>query len=507
MSSNKSGKPEPKSRNTLPRSASTLSDDTKASEMSAMSSASTIASTASSVSAAQKTTVTKTSTFETGVTLEDGALPGFLNLRELNSLLVKYIGQVQDLELNQSKSGSSSSITVNIDRSEISNLQTKYDDQLADWKKKCDDKDKEIAALKAEITKLKAEIKRLKESNSNKDGKIKERDLTIEGLRAEISKLQANLSLFQNQKEIYEFQITRLQGEISYLTGELNAMTNAFAAEQYRSLDLGSRLASMEKELRFKIDVLGSELASERGKTNIDMTSLDTRIQGEYADRLKEELKILRKMYEEHMRVSEETLEMTYKKKITDLEVSLAVQMNSVKPTEDITELKVDLAKYKKKIEELDSNNRDLSMQWSKLSVELRDREATFNAKMSAKEIEMAYLAKQNAEYKKMYEEMRSKMLYEASEVKVYNRLITPEMNRISRYSDQFSNGTITSSKKSLKFSRNSDGEMYGSSSDEESSQTVKMSKSVTKTTTAQKVTKEAVQNSSSTASAAVKKN
>jgi len=126
---------------------------------------------------------------------------------------------------------------------------------------------------------------------------------------------------------------------------------------------------------------------------------------------------------------------------------------------------------------------------------------------MSAKEIEMAYLAKQNAEYKKMYEEMRSKMLYEASEVKVYNRLITPEMNRISRYSDQFSNGTITSSKKSLKFSRNSDGEMYGSSSDEESSQTVKMSKSVTKTTTAQKVTKEAVQNSSSTASAAVKKN
>merc|ERR1719154_1091638 len=144
---------------------------------------------------------------------------------------------------------------------------------------------------------------------------------------------------------------------------------------------------------------------------------------------------------------------MTYKKKISDLEVSLAVQMNAVKPTEDVTELKVDLEKYKKKIEELDSNNRDLSMQWSKLSVELRDREATFNAKMSAKEIEMAYLAKQNAEYKKMYEEMRSKMLHESSEVKVYNRLITPEINRISRYSDQFTNGTVISLKKSLKFS------------------------------------------------------
>ena len=52
---------------------------------------------------------------------------------------------------------------------------------------------------------------------------------------------------------------------------------------------------------------------------------------------------------------------------------------------------------------------------------------------MSAKEIEMAYLAKQNDEYKKMYEEMRSKLLLEASEVKVYNRLITPEVDIIRR--------------------------------------------------------------------------
>jgi len=490
----KSGKPEPKSRNTLPLSVSELSADT---------SASSVAMSSSSASMASSTKfVTTTSTYENGVTIDDWTMPGFLNLKELNSLLLKYIGQVQDLEMNQTQPGAGSSITVNIDRTEIINLQSKYDDQLTDWKKKCDDKDKEIAALKAEIAKLKAEIKKLKESNANKDGTIKERDLTIEGLRAEISKLQATLAMFQNQKEIYEFQITRLQGEITYLTGELNAMTNAYAAEQNRSLDLGNRLVSMEKELRFKIDVLGSELKSERGKTNIDISSLDTRIKNEYADRLKDELKVLRKIYEEHMRVSQETLEMTYKKKISDLEVSLAVQMNSVKPTEDITELRINLEKYKKKIEELNSNNRDLSMQWSKLSVELKDKEATFNAKMSAKEIEMAYLAKQNAEYKKMYEEMRSKLLYEESEVKVYNRLITPEVDRIRRVS---SRQMASSTRSTLNFSRNSDGEMNGSSSDEESSKTIKVSQTMTKTSTAQKVTKEAVQNSSSTTS--VKKN
>merc|ERR1719470_480782 len=142
------------------------------------------------------------------------------------------------------------------------------------------------------------------------------------------------------------------------------------------------------------------------------------------------------------MRVSQETLEMTYKKKISDLEVSLAVQMNSVKPTEDMKELKIELEKYKKKIEELDSNNRDLSMQWSKLSVELKEKEFSFQAKMSAKETEVAYLAKQTAEYKKMCDDMRIKLQSEATEVKVYNRLITPEMNRINRHTEQFSNGT-----------------------------------------------------------------
>merc|ERR1711872_75302 len=461
--SSKSAKPEPKSRNTLPLSASELSAETSGSSVSASFSSSS-ASMASSASS--KTVVSSSSTYQNGLEFEEWKLPGFLNLKELNTLLVKYIGRVQDLEMNQSQSAAGSSITVNIDRSEITNLQAKYDDQLADWKKKCDEKDKEIAALKAEITKL-----------------------------------QATLAMFQNQKEIYEFQITRLQGEISYLTGELNTMNIALSAEENRSLDLGSRLASMEKELRFKIDVLGSELASERGKTNIDISSLDTRIKNEYADRLKDELKVLRKIYEEHMRVSQETLEMTYKKKISDLEVSLAVHMNSVKPTEDMTALKVEIEKYRKKIEELDSNNRDLSMQWSKLSVELRDKEATFNAKMSAKEIEMAYLAKQNAEYKKMYEEMRSKLLYEESEVKVYNRLITPEVDRIRRSSGmQMSSGSRVAT---LNFSRNSDGEMNGSS-DEETSQTVKMSKvEMTKTATSQKVTKEAVQ----TSSTSVKKN
>ena len=40
--------------------------------------------------------------------------------------------------------------------------------------------------------------------------------------------------------------------------------------------------------------------------------------------RLKDELKVLRKIYEEHMRVSQETLEMTYKQKVIKIKERLS---------------------------------------------------------------------------------------------------------------------------------------------------------------------------------------
>jgi len=395
-------------------------------------------------------------------------MPGFLNLKELNTLLLKYIGQVQDLELNQNKPGANNSITVNIDSTVISSLKAKYEDQLNDWKKQCDDKDKLIKALKAEIEKLKAEIKKLEASDKQKDETIKERDRTIEGLRKEISDLQAKLSMYQSQKEIYEFQILRLKGEITYLTGELNAMQYAFTCEQSRSADLVSRLKSMEKELEFKMEVLKSELESERSKTSIDISSMDNRIKNEYADRLRDELKLLRNIYEEHMIKSEQELEMMYIKQISDLEVQLEVRMNSVKVNEDVSKLKIELEGYKKTIEELKAANESLNKEWSKLSVEMRDKEIKFNSEMSTKNIKMAHLARLHAEYKKSYEELRHRHLYDQSEVKVYNRLITPEYERLRRKSgntpeferlSRRSGNTIVGSRL----------EMKGSSSDEES--------------------------------------
>ena len=67
---------------------------------------------------------------------------------------------------------------------------------------------------------------------------------------------------------------------------------------------------------------------------------------------------------------------------ISDLEASLE-KLNIVKPVDDVTQLKIDIEKYKKKNEDLENNNSDMSKQFSTLTVELRDKEAAFQAKVN----------------------------------------------------------------------------------------------------------------------------
>ena len=68
--------------------------------------------------------------------------------------------------------------------------------------------------------------------------------------------------------------------------------------------------------------------------------------------------------------------------KISDLEVQLEVRMNSVKVTEDLSKLKIELEGYKKTIEELKTANESLNDEWSKLSVEMKNKEIKFSSEV-----------------------------------------------------------------------------------------------------------------------------
>jgi len=376
--------------------------------------------------------------------LKDPEQAGWLSLKHLNTLLLRYIGVVHDLE-EDNIGQESGEINISIDQKEMTFLDRRYQDEIEGWKTEQKNSLNKIAELQAIIAKLKAEIEKLKKSGDALDVTIKEKEKLIETLRMEVSSIQASLTPFLNQDQHFHGLMTRLQGEIGFLTGELNAAMASYQAEEIRGQDLSDRLDSLKAELQFKIEVLETELTSEREKTTVDMSSMDVRIKGEYINRLKVEIDILRGTYEEFMARTQQELEEKYKDKLTKLELELSLALSKHSSSEDIAKIRLQIEKLQAKIEELRKSNLELSLTWSKLSVEMHEEETSFRAQLSVREREIEHYSKETARIQSLLEVLNKRLLEERAEVQVYDRLLTPEIQRIrSRHSSVTSSPVTT---------------------------------------------------------------
>jgi len=376
-----------------------------------------------------------------------------LSLKQLNDLLLFYIQRVHEMEKDLGGGSSSQEITVKIDRTEIKNLDSTYNGQINDLKKSLADKDKIIAELKAKIDFLEREIEKLKDSLSNKEKVIIEKEKTIGDLTSELAKLNAELASlksqlastnagFENSKKLLEKEIMQLQDERNQLGVKLTEITSKFTSERNRNYDLTAKLESLERDLWFKIKLLTSELEVEREKsqsrTQIDVTAMDEKFKGEYGLRLQEELKLLREYYKQEMEKNRIRLEKSFEDKTAQF---------------------------------------------------MLDREEVFKAEINSKDKQIAYLTRQNEEYRKMNEEIVKKYSFDETEIRIYNSLIAPEVDRmrsISMHMNTSRNGF------------DSDAEVDGSTTDEEQSSKKSVKKEV-------KVVKETVQSKMATSSSTMK--
>jgi len=375
--------------------------------------------------------------------VKDPEQAGWLSLKHLNTLLLRYIGVVHDLE-EDNIGEESGEINISIDQKEMTFLDRRYQDEIEGWNTEQKNSLNKIAELQAIIAKLKAEIEKLKKSGDTLDVTIKEKEKLIETLRMEVSSLQASLTPFLNQDQHFHGLMTRLQGEIGFLTGELNAAMASFQAEEIRGQDLSDRLDSLRTELQFKIEVLETELSSEREKTTVDISSMDVRIKGEYINRLKVEIDILRGTYEEFMTMTQEKLEEKYKDKLTKLELELSLALSKHSSSEDIAKIRLQIEKLQAKIGELQKSNLELSLTWSKLSVEMHEEETAFRAQLSVREREIEHYSKETARIQALLEVLNKRLLEERAEVQVYDRLLTPEIQRIRSRHSSVTNSPVT---------------------------------------------------------------
>ena len=115
---------------------------------------------------------------------------------------------------------------------------------------------------------------------------------------------------------LFMISIQGLNRELAFLRAELEKANHGQNQEKLRSAELEIKLRSLEQELRNRISILETELVNERGRSKVDVSTVDTQLKGEYEARLKKELKALRKMYEDHMRVSKEEFMYSHNQKV-----------------------------------------------------------------------------------------------------------------------------------------------------------------------------------------------
>jgi len=331
-------------------------------------------------------------------------VPQNLNLRQLNELLLKYIDQVRFLESRQDMEGH---FTVNINRSEIDALHQQYSGQLADWRTRCE--------------------------------------------AAEAKWGEANVQVGSLQD---------LSREVSRLQGELERMRREMEEERKRNNGQNVHWRAEEQELRNRIAVLETELKQERGRGQVDISSIDSKLKGDYEKRLMAEVRSLRKMYEDQMKKAQEEWLRMHQTKLSELETALARERAQQSSSGvEARELRILVEELRRKTGELEESNRNLGMKSSQMSVQLQESNSMHQAQMASKDMEIEELKRRILEVQRQYEEIYGTKLEDLQEVKVYGGIIMPEIQRLTRHHEKREKERRKSRGRDLSSSSSSDDE------------------------------------------------
>lgn len=377
-------------------------------------------------------------------------------LQELNNRLVSYVEKVRKLQ-NASDVIDSIPRQTNSDESVLI-VKSKYEAEIGDWRAKYEDSQSIIAQMKIEINNIKKDNSQLNLKVNDKLGLLRERDSSIASLEAEISEILSKLNLLQNEKGRLIENETVYKSDITDLRNELEAARRTLDREKIRGSELESKLGSLEQDLKFKMQVLETELQEERKRNKFDFASIDRELKMEYEKRLRTELAKLRKMYEEQTEKAKNEFMYLHSNKLAELQELLSVERTSNSGAKgEIKEWASRLEQYKRTISELEAGRLSLDQQIADLSAALEEQGATFRSQMSSKDNEVKLLHREinslRAEYEKLVEIKQAL----AMEITIYRNIIEGEEKRIRKVSRKFSR--VTSGNHENDSASSSDGE------------------------------------------------
>jgi len=230
------------------------------------------------------------------------------------------------------------------------------------------------------------------------------------------------------------------KSDVSDLQSELEAMRKALDRERIRGGELEAKLASLDQDMAFQLQLKNTELEEERKRNHVDFSAIDTQMKSEYEKRLKAELVKLRRMYEEETEKAKREFMYLHSSKVEELQEQLSRERSNNSGI--VAEMKGILEKmdqFKRTIARLENEKLSLEQTLKDLDGKLEEQGQTFQAQMSSKDGEIRLLLKEIKEGKQKYEQLVEVKLSLEMEISTYRSILEDEEKRIKRVSRNFS--------------------------------------------------------------------
>jgi lamin B len=199
---------------------------------------------------------------------------------------------------------------------EVTNVKHVYDQEIESLKVALDGLSKQYNQLKVASEGLLHENEDMKENLRRKENDLRDSQKLINDLRKELEDLSNSLRNMEIDKRVAENKMNETYPEVLSLRKKLAETKKILDEELFDKANLEDQCKRMDEELKFKIQLLESQLEEVRTRKEVEITEIDGKLQNEYEDKLQKALTDLRDVYESQMEQNKADLSNLYDSRV-----------------------------------------------------------------------------------------------------------------------------------------------------------------------------------------------
>jgi len=214
--------------------------------------------------------------------------------------------------------------------------------------------------------------------------------------------------------------------------------------KKMKNADLKNQLSGLDQDMKFKIQILETELSEERKRNKIDFNAIDQKLKSDYESRLSTEMETLRRVYEEQTEKAKSEYMNLHSQKLAKIQEELTMERTSGQASRaEMEDWRARVEQMRGVLSQLEEDKLRLQTQLNQQNTELRNKleeqGSTFRSQLKSKDSEVNILQsdinKMRGDYEKLVEIKQAL----AMEIAVYKNIIEGEEKRIRKVSRKFS--------------------------------------------------------------------